>query len=92
MFAEGTRGKERGRLGPFKRGAFRVAVATGVPIVPVVISPLKPQTDLRARRLTPHDVVIQVLDPVFAAGSTHEDENRLGNEVWNRMQRCLETY
>ena len=89
MFAEGTRGKVAGQLGPFKRGAFRLAAATGVPIVPIVISPLKPYTDLRGRRLEPHDVVIQVLEPVFAAGSTHEDEHALREDVRRRMQCTL---
>jgi 1-acyl-sn-glycerol-3-phosphate acyltransferase len=89
MFAEGTRGKVTGKLGPFKRGAFRLAATTGVPVVPIVISPLKPFTDLRGRRLTPHDVVIQILEPVFATGATREDEEALRDEVRRRMQCTL---
>ncbi|MEP6732399.1 MAG: lysophospholipid acyltransferase family protein [bacterium] len=89
MFAEGTRGKVAGVLGPFKRGAFRLAAQTGVPIVPVVISPLKPHTDLRGRRLTPHDVTMRVLEPVYANGSSREDEDELRAEVRSRMQRVL---
>lgn len=89
MFAEGTRGKVTAQLGPFKRGAFWLAVATGVPIVPIVISPLKPYTDLRARRLIPHDVVIHVLEPVFPAGPTREDEDTLREDVRRQMQCTL---
>jgi 1-acyl-sn-glycerol-3-phosphate acyltransferase len=37
IFAEGTRSAD-GRLRPFKRGAFTVAIEAGVPIVPVSIS------------------------------------------------------
>ncbi len=37
LFAEGTRSRD-GRLAPFKRGAFHLAVAAGVPVVPVAIS------------------------------------------------------
>jgi 1-acyl-sn-glycerol-3-phosphate acyltransferase len=37
IFAEGTRSAD-GRLRPFKRGAFTVAIQAGVPIVPVSIS------------------------------------------------------
>jgi 1-acyl-sn-glycerol-3-phosphate acyltransferase len=36
MFAEGTRSPD-GKLQPFKRGAFHLAVAAGVPVVPVAI-------------------------------------------------------
>jgi putative phosphoserine phosphatase/1-acylglycerol-3-phosphate O-acyltransferase len=89
MFAEGTRGKTRAQLGSFKRGAFRLAAVTGVPIVPIVISPLLPETDLRGRRLTPHDVTIHVLEPVFAQGATQEDEDALRDEVRAVMQRTL---
>ncbi|MEO8336089.1 MAG: lysophospholipid acyltransferase family protein [bacterium] len=92
MFAEGTRGKIPGTLGPFKRGAFRLAARTGVPVIPVVISPLKPETDVRARRLTPHDVTLQVLDPVYANGPTREDEDELRDEVRRRMQHTLDAY
>ena len=92
MFAEGTRGKVAGTLGPFKRGAFRLAAQTGVPIVPVVISPLKPYTDLRGRRLTAHDVTLHVLEPVYANGSSREDEDELRGEVRARMQRTLGEY
>jgi len=92
MFAEGTRGKIPGKLGPFKRGAFRLAARTGVPVIPVVISPLKPETDLRGRRLTPHDVTLQVLDPVYANGPTREDEDELRDEVRARIQYTLDTH
>jgi putative phosphoserine phosphatase/1-acylglycerol-3-phosphate O-acyltransferase len=33
---EGTR-SEDGNLGPFKKGAFRIAMATGLPVVPIVV-------------------------------------------------------
>ena len=92
MFAEGTRGKIPGKMGPFKRGAFRLAARTGVPVIPVVISPLKPETDLRGRRLTPHDVTLEVLDPVYANGPTREDEEELRDEVRARMQQTLDAY
>ncbi|MEO5814121.1 MAG: lysophospholipid acyltransferase family protein [Gemmatimonadaceae bacterium] len=92
MFAEGTRGKVAGTLGPFKRGAFRLAARTGVPVIPVVISPLKPETDLRGRRLSPHDVTLQVLDPVYANGPTREDEDELRDEVRRRMQHTLSAH
>jgi 1-acyl-sn-glycerol-3-phosphate acyltransferase len=92
MFAEGTRGKVPGTLGHFKRGAFRLAARTGVPVIPIVISPLKPETDLRGRRLTPHDVTLQVLDPVYANGPTREDEDELRDEVRARMQHTLDAH
>src|SRR5262249_9751330 len=37
LFPEGTRSRE-GRLGPFKRGAFHLAMDSGAPVIPVSIS------------------------------------------------------
>ncbi|MEK7576787.1 MAG: lysophospholipid acyltransferase family protein [Patescibacteria group bacterium] len=36
-FPEGTRSRERGKLGPFKFGAARIAIENGYPILPVSI-------------------------------------------------------
>jgi 1-acyl-sn-glycerol-3-phosphate acyltransferase len=37
LFAEGTRTRD-GRLKPFKRGAFNIAVSAGIPVVPLTIN------------------------------------------------------
>lgn len=87
--AEGTRWGEAGRLGPFKRGAFQLAVETGAPIVPLVISPLKPKTDLRARLLQPNHVELRVLEPIPTAHLTEQDIDGLRDDVWGRMQAAL---
>jgi putative phosphoserine phosphatase/1-acylglycerol-3-phosphate O-acyltransferase len=92
MFVEGTRGKIPGHMGKFRRGAFRLAATTGVPIVPIVISPLKPYTDLRGRRLSPHEVFIHVLEPIYAAGASAADEAALSAEVRSRMELVLSQY
>jgi 1-acyl-sn-glycerol-3-phosphate acyltransferase len=92
MFPEGTRGKVRGQLGQFKRGAFRLAVETGAPVIPVVISPLLPETDLRRRRLVPHDVQLTVLDPVYAETGIADPEDALRAEVRRRMQAQMNVY
>jgi len=90
IFPEGTRGKVMGKMGPFKRGAFRLAMATGVPLVPVVISPLKPNTDIRARRLRRHQVDIRILPPISANAFPEGGESELRDHVQRVMQEVLD--
>lgn len=86
---EGTRWGEVGQLGPFSLGAFRLAMKAGVPIVPVVLSPLKPRTDLWAPRLDPNDVEMRVLEPVSTQGLGPEDAPALRDGIRRRMQEAL---
>ncbi len=89
IFPEGTRGKEPGRLLPFKKGAFHMAVATGAPLVPVVVSPLKPRLDIPGRRLDPSDVEIRVLEPIPTADLGEDDVVPLMRETRRRMAAAL---
>jgi 1-acyl-sn-glycerol-3-phosphate acyltransferase len=90
IFPEGTRGKEPGRLLPFKKGAFYMAVATGVPLVPVVAEPLRPIFDLKRRRIRTGTVEVRVLEPIPTAGLTEADVAPLLQETWTRMQEALD--
>jgi 1-acyl-sn-glycerol-3-phosphate acyltransferase len=64
MFPEGTRSKN-GVLQPFKTGAFELALRTGLPLLPIVLtgtSDALPKKGfvLRGR----HPITITVLDPI----------------------------
>jgi 1-acyl-sn-glycerol-3-phosphate acyltransferase len=89
IFPEGTRGKVAGRLQPFKRGAFRLALSAGVPVVPIVVSPLKPRTDIPGHRLLPNRVEVHVLDPVSTAGLPPDQEPALRGRVHALMADTL---
>ncbi|HET6764450.1 MAG TPA: lysophospholipid acyltransferase family protein [Longimicrobiaceae bacterium] len=90
IFPEGTWGPEPGRLLPFKAGAFRLAVATGAPVVPVVIAPLKPRVDLEGGRIRRTVVHAQVLEPIPTAGMTDTDVQALLATTQQRMQAELD--
>jgi lysophosphatidate acyltransferase len=90
IFPEGTWGTQPGRLLPFKAGAFRLAVATRAPLVPVVIAPLKPRVDLEGGRIRRTTVDVQVLDPIPTDGLTDDDVQPLLASTQARMQAELD--
>lgn len=89
IFPEGTRGTESGQLLPFKKGAFHMAVETGVPLLPVVVEPLRPFFDASRRRVRPGTVTVRVLEPIPSAGLTEADIPDLIEKTRDAMQGAL---
>lgn len=69
---EGTRSATK-RLGAFKKGAFRMALETGAPIVPVVIKNALDALPRHAMVIRPATVEVVVLDPIETDGWEIED-------------------
>ncbi len=69
---EGTR-TDAETVGPFKKGAFRIAMATGLPIVPIVIRNSDSVAGRGSYRLSPGTVDIAVLAPIDVRGWTVDD-------------------
>lgn len=86
---EGTRTSD-GSVGPFKRGAFEIARATGLPILPVCIDGTRAVLAKgavhveRKRRVT-----VTILSPVSAPNASEVDEMR--TELRSRIARALTT-
>jgi 1-acyl-sn-glycerol-3-phosphate acyltransferase len=84
LFPEGTRTRD-GSLQPFKKGGFRVALQTGLPVVPVTI--------LGTRQLLPRDsllfrpgpVEMHLDRPIPTAGLTDSDLPDLMRQVRDAM-------
>jgi len=88
VFPEGTRGHSYA-LRQFKKGPFVLAVAAGVPIVPVVVHGtlhVMPRTTFRVRSGV---VDIHFLEPIDASGLTYEDRNRLSRAAWERVADAM---
>ncbi|HVU04536.1 MAG TPA: lysophospholipid acyltransferase family protein [Polyangiaceae bacterium] len=71
ILPEGTR-SDSGRLLPFKKGMFHLALATGLPIVPMVTTGLAPVWRRDSLSLRPADVKIQFLPPISTEGWSEE--------------------
>jgi len=72
LFPEGTRTQD-GRIQPFKRGAFALAVRSRVPIVPVTVNGSFSILPKRGLRITPGNVVVIVHPPVVTNGCTGKE-------------------
>jgi 1-acyl-sn-glycerol-3-phosphate acyltransferase len=73
IFAEGTRSKD-GRLAAFKRGPFYLAMETGAPIVPIVISGTQTMMRKHSAAIRPGAARIEFLPPIYPAGFSSREE------------------
>ena len=72
VFAEGTRSPD-GRLQPFKKGGFHLAVESQVPILPVVVNGSHRLLPKGAPAARPGLLEVAVGDPIPTTGLTQED-------------------
>ena len=86
IYPEGRRNKTRSEvLLPFQKGAFKLAVETNTPILPVVIhnafALFKPQL---ACALFPRTIYVDILEPIFM-----NDSEILKNKCYEDIKHCL---
>ena len=82
IFPEGTRYKgEEGGAGEFKAGAFRIAIKTGVPVVPVAITGARALFENNGNLCHPGTVRIKVLPPIQTAGMSRAEQKQLPDAV-----------
>jgi len=80
IFPEGTRSTSD-EMGPFKEGAFRLAVDSGVPILPLVVRGTRSALPKHGWRFGKSDAEVRVLPPIETAGLTAKDVPALTQRV-----------
>jgi putative phosphoserine phosphatase/1-acylglycerol-3-phosphate O-acyltransferase len=85
---EGTR-LDTQSVGPFKKGAFRIAMATGLPVVPIVIRNSESVAGRNSSTLHPGTVDVAVLPPVSTADWTMENLRERIEEIRGRYVDLL---
>lgn len=75
-FPEGTRSDD-GRIGPFKKGMFVLAIEAGVPIVPVAIEGSRVVMPKNSFRFRPGKVTVNIGEPIPTEGMTYRDRRDL---------------
>jgi 1-acyl-sn-glycerol-3-phosphate acyltransferase len=88
VFPEGTRGYDY-RLRPFKKGPFVLAVAAGVPIVPVILHGTIEVLKKGSFSVHPGIVDIHLLEPVSTAGIDYDQRDALMAMVRGRMADAM---
>jgi 1-acyl-sn-glycerol-3-phosphate acyltransferase len=67
---------------PFKKGAFRIAIDTGLPLLPVVIEGTNRISRPHSKIYRAGSVSVRVLPPIATGDMTNRDDlSRLTNEV-----------
>jgi 1-acyl-sn-glycerol-3-phosphate acyltransferase len=90
IFPEGTRSDD-GKIKPFKKGGFVLALDAGVPIVPIAITgtrSIMPKFQLMVR---PGSVVIHILPPVETTIFTRKTKNKLVGTIREMMIESFDT-
>ena len=93
IFPEGTIPANSPSLGPFKSGAFRLAIEMQVPIVPITFLDnwrLFPDNSSERLTLRPGISRIVIHEPIPTAGLTEKDASELRNKVMQVIQKTLE--
>ena len=89
ILPEGTRTRD-GRLGPFKRGGFLLALEAGLEILPVIQTGAERINRRGSRLIRPGRVVMTIESAVPTAGSTKESVGELVARVRSVFLRRLE--
>jgi 1-acyl-sn-glycerol-3-phosphate acyltransferase len=80
FFPEGTRSRD-GQLLPFKRGAFRMAVDLGLPILPLTATGTRDVLPANTSDLMPGSARLIIHEPISIEGVTVEDLQELSDRV-----------
>ncbi|HPF61392.1 MAG: lysophospholipid acyltransferase family protein [Gemmatimonadales bacterium] len=89
IFPEGTRSKTRDLL-PFKDGAFRLAIDTQSPILPIAVYGTRQAIAKHDWRIGRAHAVAEILEPVPTAGLEPKDLQRLKREVQATVEAARE--
>lgn len=89
IFPEGTRSRTDEML-PFKDGAFRLAIETGTPILPLALHGTRQAIAKHDWRIGPSHAVVEVLEPEPVEGLTLKDLPALKQRVRERIFEARE--
>lgn len=87
-FPEGTRGPP-GQVGPFKGGAFQIAIAAGCPVLPVAIVGSGQVLPPRGFRVRPGVITLRFGDVIPTTGLAASDRQALARQAQHAVASLL---
>ena len=88
VFPEGTRGHDY-RLRPFKKGPFVLAIAAGVPVVPIIVHGTIEILRKGSFRVHPGTIDIHLLEPISTTTVDYDHREALMQTVRTRMADAM---
>jgi len=89
IFPEGTRSID-GKIKPFKKGGFVLAVDSGVPIIPIILHGTREIMPKGRIHIKPGHVNMDIQEPIETSGYTRESKDELIEQVRNVICKGLE--
>ncbi len=86
VFAEGTRSRD-GALHPFKKGAFRMAISTGLPVVPVTVTGTWEVWPPGSKLFYKGHADLVIHEPIETADLTVKDIDGLRTQVYDIVHK-----
>lgn len=90
FFPEGTR-TESSALKPFKKGAFKMALDLGLPILPITLSGTDHVMPTKSLDLMPGQVELTIHEAISTEGMTEDDIEQLMQQSYNAINTALPT-
>lgn len=88
VFAEGSR-SYTSTVGPFKKGAFVLAIEAGVPLVPVALVDAYKLLDERRKLVRPGEIQIRIGAPIELEGLKRKDIPRVMDEAKSAIETLV---
>lgn len=85
VFAEGTQNRTTEILQPFKDGAFRIAIDTQLPIIPLVVIGAGPLMPPGKMDIKPGNIKVVAGKPISVEGLTTDDVQTLKQQTFDTM-------
>ena len=80
IFPEGTRSRD-GKIRPFKKGGFIMAVDSGVPIVPVILQGTRSIMEKSSLKINTGEVTLNIAVPIATTGFSRDNKDDLIDSV-----------